>query len=354
MINTDSLTADWIKNVSTEQNNADKILIEKSIRALYFLEQLVLTDLDFIFKGGTSLLLLLKDIKRLSIDIDIIIPEKVDLSANLDKIIDATDFIRWETNERKAKSKIEKAHYKLFYKPATNNTRNEEEYILLDVVFETNPYNEAICHTKINSPILITEGNATKVSTPSIDAILGDKLTAFAPNTTGIPYGVGKEIEIIKQMYDIACLFDVATEIKTIAKTFKNIAKTEIKYRNLKYTNANDILEDIFQTSLCISVRGQDGICDFDELHTGIKNIVNFIISESFHIEKAIIYASKVMYISCLIRADEKEMYKFTTPDVIKEWIIKQPFNTKLNKLKKSNPEAFFYWYQAIKLLNSK
>ena len=232
MINVDSLKADWIKKVSAKQNNADKILIEKSIRALYLLEQLVLTDLDFIFKGGTSLLLLLNDIKRLSIDIDIIVPKKIDLTANLDKIIETTDFIRWETNERKAKSRIEKSHYKLYYYPSINNTRSEEEYILLDVVFETNPYKEAICQTEISSPILITEGKTSKVTTPLIDAILGDKLTAFAPNTTGIPYGIGKEIEIIKQMYDIACLVDVATDVKIIAKTFKNIAQTEIEYRD--------------------------------------------------------------------------------------------------------------------------
>jgi len=354
MINVDSLKADWIKKVSTKQNNADKILIEKSIRALYLLEQLVLTDLDFIFKGGTSLLLLLNDIKRLSIDIDIIIPEKIDLTANLNKIIETTDFIRWETNERKAKSRIEKSHYKLYYYPSINNTRSEEEYILLDVVFETNPYKEAICQTEISSPILITEGKTSKVTTPLIDAILGDKLTAFAPNTTGISYGIGKEIEIIKQMYDIACLIDVATDVKIIAKTFKNIAQTEIEYRELKNVTPNDVLEDILQTSLCISVRGQDGICDFNELHTGIKNIVNFIISESFHIEKAITFAAKAAYISYLISTDAKEIHKFKTHDVIKDQVIKQAFNTKLNKLKKSNPEAFYYWYQAIKLINSK
>ena len=55
-----------------------------------------------------------------------------------------------------------------------------------------------------------------------------------------------------------------------------------------------------------------------------------------------------------LISTDEKEIHKFTTPDVIKDWIIKQAFNTKLNKLKKSNPEAFYYWHQTIKLINSK
>ena len=89
-------------------------------------------------------------------------------------------------------------------------------------------------------------------------------------------------------------------------------------------------------------------------MHTGIKNIVNFIISESFHIEKAITFAAEAAYISYLISTDAKEIHKFTTPDNIKDYIIKQPFNTKLNKFKKSNPEAFYYWYQAIKLINSK
>jgi hypothetical protein len=36
------------------------------------------------------------------------------------------------------------------------------------------------------------------VTVPTVDWLLGDKLTAFAPNTTGIPYKVGKETEIIK------------------------------------------------------------------------------------------------------------------------------------------------------------
>ena len=36
-----------------------------------------------------------------------------------------------------------------------------------------------------------------------------------------------------------------------------------------------------------------------------------------------------------------------------KDWIIEQPFNTRLNKLKKSNTEAFFYWYKIYELENS-
>jgi hypothetical protein len=45
------------------------------------------------------------------------------------------------------------------------------------------------------------------LTVPDINSIAGDKLTAFAPNTTGILYGSGKEKEIVKQLFDVGCLF---------------------------------------------------------------------------------------------------------------------------------------------------
>jgi len=47
-----------------------------------------------------------------------------------------------------------------------------------------------------------------------------------------------------------------------------------------------------------------------------------------------------------LIKRKQNGIERFTDPLEIASWIIEQPFNTKLNKLKKSNPEAFFYWYK--------
>jgi hypothetical protein len=41
-----------------------------------------------------------------------------------------------------------------------------------------------------------------------VEAIAGDKLTAFAPTTTGIHYGQDKALEIIKQLFDVGILFD--------------------------------------------------------------------------------------------------------------------------------------------------
>lgn len=86
MISKESLTTEWIDKVSKANRNADKILVEKVIRALLLLEGLSKSGLSFIFKGGTALMLLLDSAKRLSIDIDIILTEK---KGNLDELLKA-------------------------------------------------------------------------------------------------------------------------------------------------------------------------------------------------------------------------------------------------------------------------
>ncbi|MBI4929868.1 MAG: nucleotidyl transferase AbiEii/AbiGii toxin family protein [Bacteroidetes bacterium] len=351
MIHKESHTSNWIKKVAKAHNNADEILVEKVIRALTLLEGLKESGLDFIFKGGTALMLLLPEIKRLSIDIDIIMDKKPEnLEKLFEKLIKEKEFTGFKEQERKTKSKISKAHYKFFYSPVTN-TRAKEEYVLLDILFEKNPYGKLLKETEIKSPFIKTDGKKLTTRIPAEEAILGDKLTAYAPNTTGVRYNSEKEIEIIKQLYDIGNLFDQINNMASVKSIFNQIGKTELAYRELTELTHESILEDIYQTSLCLSLRGQDGQGNFSELQTGIQNIVNFIISENFHIEKAITHASKAAYLSVLIKKDIAEIKRYGSPADITEIIIASPFNTKLNKLKKSNPEAFFYWYHATSLL---
>jgi predicted nucleotidyltransferase component of viral defense system len=76
MIQQETLTQQWIDTVSKSNRKADKILVEKVIRALLLLEGLANSELPFIFKGGTALMLLLNSAKRLSIDIDIIVLQR--------------------------------------------------------------------------------------------------------------------------------------------------------------------------------------------------------------------------------------------------------------------------------------
>lgn len=108
--------------------------IGKVIRALLLLEGLSNSGLEFVFKGGTALMLLLGTTKRLSIDIDIIVPDKsTNLTDYLDKFITEKGFTRYEKQERTVQSDIEKEHFKMFFISALNG---KESHILLDVLKE--------------------------------------------------------------------------------------------------------------------------------------------------------------------------------------------------------------------------
>jgi predicted nucleotidyltransferase component of viral defense system len=352
MIDREKLTIDWINKVSNKDRKADKILVEKVIHAFLLLEGLVKQKLSFVFKGGTALMLLLNSAKRLSIDIDIIIPMKPD---NLDELLDIVSseqgFLRKELQKRKAHSKVDKAHYKFFYNPI-HKTNKDEEYILLDILFEEVQYKKLV-KLNIQSAFLPEKESPISVESPCMEDMIGDKLTAFAPNTTGIPYFKGKDsmsMEIIKQLYDIGNLIDNVTDLETINSTFKKFALTELAYREKNTLSEKDVLEDIYQTALCIATKGKDGKGDFDQLQKGVQRIKSFIFSENYHIEKAITHASKAAYIASLIKHDAKTIEKYSDPLQMKDWAINEPMNTKLNKLKRSNPEAFHYWYQIYKL----
>ena len=362
MINLNDISYEWLDQLSKQHRNADKILAEKVIRAFLLLEGLAKRELSFVFKGGTALMLHFNSTKRLSIDIDIILSNhsdsyrNKDLDSVLDNIIKEQGFLRKELQHRSSTSNsptsriqtgIKKEHYKFFYTPL-HKTNKVEEYVLLDILFEKVNYSNLIS-LPVKSDFVPQSGKPVNVKVPSLEDILGDKLTAFAPNTTGIPYfkkDDSMSMEIIKQLYDIGNMFDKVEDLDTIKTTFFRFAKTEIEYRNSEEMSENDVLQDIYETALCIVSRGSNGKGNFKELQNGIVRISRFIFSESYHIEKAIVHASKAAYLSTLIQHNANSIAEFKNPLQLKDWKIDIPLNNKLNKLKKSNPEAFFYWYK--------
>ncbi len=268
MINKDSVDIKWINEVSSSNLNADKILVEKVIRSLLLIEGLTRQNLDFVFKGGTALMLLMNSTKRLSIDVDIILPV---LPGNFDEILNKVvldqSFTRFEQQQRKTNSKIKKAHYRFYYEAAFK-TKSPEEKVLLDILFEDINYQEVI-KLPIESGFLKAESKPSLVKCPSAEDFLGDKLTAFAPNTTGIPYFKKEDsmsMEIIKQLYDIGNLVDIAGNLEIIKNTFRLFAKTELDYRDRNDLTYEDVLEDIYQTALSIVSRGAAGKGEFDQL----------------------------------------------------------------------------------------
>jgi hypothetical protein len=353
MISAESITEKWINEVSQINNKADKILIEKVIRALLLLEGLVENKFKFTFKGGTALMLHLNSSKRLSIDIDIVMHHKTELAESFNAMGKTKGFNQVDLQERKANYDIEKAHYKFYYTPAYK-TGPEEDYILLDILFEQPKY-EKIIQLPIDSTFVKQDGEPLYVDVPSLDDLLGDKLTAFAPNTSGIPYeknGVSRTMEIMKQLYDIGTLFELSDDPAIITSTFKKFAITELGYRDLG-EDFKIVLNDIYQTALLLCTRGKDGNGNYEAIQLGLRQIKGYIFSGNYTIEHAIIDASKAAYLAKLIEIGATKIQKFSDPSEIRDWIFEQPFNTRLNPLKKTNSEAFFYWYQIFLLEES-
>ncbi len=300
-------------------------------------------------------MLLLNSTKRLSIDIDIIMSKNDEnLNDKLDTLLQKQGFSRKEIQHRSTASSITKEHYKFFYKPI-HQYNKAEDFVLLYILFEEVNYSNVI-EIPIKSTFIPQRETDILVNVRCLEDILGDKLTAFAPNTTGIPYVKGESsisMEIIKQLFDIGNLFDVVNDLSIIKATFIRFAKTELIYRNFDVITYEAVLDDIFHTPLCIATRGVVGIGDFIQLQNGILRVRNFIFSENYNIDTAILHASKVAYLATLIKFDENNIEKYSTKMDMDTWVISAPLNTKLNKLKKSNTEAFFYWYRIFEMKKS-
>lgn len=351
MIKPSSITHEWICKVAKE-NKADRILVEKAIRALALLEGLANTSLPFIFKGGTALMLMFQKPHRLSIDIDIIVsPRDNDIDSVLHAICGSDRFTRFECQQRASTGGIPAKHYKFYYHSAVED---KEASVLLDVLFEENPYNVLVDLPVANASI-DTETPDVMVKVPDFNNLLADKMTAFAPRTIGVPYTKGNNsfgMEIIKQLYDIGRLFDKADDMFAINSTYRRIAEKELLYHNISCT-VDDVLSDTMDNALSICFRCSHKGTDFETLLLGIKQVTNHIFSESFHIEKAILFAAKTYYLaaSLMTHAPKIEKYAPSHNAEIAQWTISEYEYTKLNKLKKTNPEAFFYLYKGLLMM---
>lgn len=302
------------------------------------------------------MLLLNDSTHRLSIDIDIMCPPGTNIEDYLAEYAN-NGFINYELIERRQAGKdVPKDHSKFFYKVAFNADLDRQSYILLDVLYEDCHYQQ-VERIPIVHGLIESTGEQVFVNAPSISDILGDKLTAYAPDTTGIPYYKGENLstlEVIKQLYDIGRLFDRVTDLSVTRTAFSKIASVELSYRGMDTTNLSPIYDDIRNTSLNITTRGLVNKEKFDLLQKGIKNIKPFMYKSQYRIEEAIADAAKAAYLATSIELGKEFVEHYESPNQIIDSSIGKVYTTKLNKLKMNNPEAFFYWWKTEELQSLK
>lgn len=354
MIDPASRSLEWITEAAHQLGVHDIALVEKTIRAFSLLEALARSGCPFIFKGGSSLMLHLKTSKRLSIDIDIICPPGTMIENYLDQYAEEYGFGKVELVKRVSRTDVPKQHAKFYYE-VSYPSHGGQNKILLDVLFEEAHYSQ-IVSLPIQSPLLLTDEPLVMVNLPSHEDLLGDKLTALAPHTTGIPFFKGEKkcsMEIIKQLFDVASLFDITNDLSITRTTFEKFALLELQYRHLEPNNIQQVLDDTYQTSLCICLRGKQNPVEYKLLQEGISRIGGFLIGKKYTLDSAIVNAAKAAYLCKLIEKGQNEVYHYNPKkaDELLNQNLRLPIPTKLNKLKKTHPEAFFYFNETQKIL---
>ena len=296
MLSKKNYEIEHLEEVARLYPKVGKAQLETTVFAFGLLEALVNSGLEFCFKGGTSLLLLLDKPRRISTDIDIVVPKKTCFDAYFDRVKDRFPFYRGE--ERGAQPNPAFRH---FYFYVDGSLSRHGIHINLDVAFEDEPFLETL-EKEIALPFLLTQGIKAFVRIPSAPCILGDKLTAFAPHTVGVnPFqtSLGKPIDnrlqVMKQMYDIARLFDERPSFDLTNESFLRSLAFENAFRHSGFSPKDALLDAFYAAvSICSFGRIDDRREYLSVYKPGIQGLSSNVFSGQYHQEDAADDASKV------------------------------------------------------------
>jgi Nucleotidyl transferase AbiEii toxin, Type IV TA system len=351
-------TADWLDRKKKELKGVDPGLLEKALHAFALLGHLAESELKFVFKGGTSLLLHVPVIRRLSIDIDILCSAPAaELDLILGEVAKVPPFVRYEEHERGFRGLPERRHFKFFY--TSLDGKNPAPFVLLDVVEEQEVPHDVI--VKPITPSILKIRREIPVTIPTVEGLLADKLTAFAPRTTGVPFAPsnGKPadtMQIVKQLFDVGELFNLAEDLTAVRRIYQKVFAQENEYRGGGFTPA-DALEDTLQASLSLSMHKLKGVKDSSEailLEDGARKLTSHLVDHRFNLDMAKLAAAKAALVAKLIGSEAAgsslEVFKtIPPPEEIRKLRIEGEWEH-LNRLMSVNPEAFWYWYQASRM----
>jgi hypothetical protein len=351
-------TADWLENKRRELRGVDPSLLERALHAFALLGHLAESELKFVFKGGTSLLLHVPVIRRLSIDIDILCSTP---AAELDRVLvevaKVPPFIRYEEDERGSRGLPERRHFKFFYTPLLAG--NPASYVFLDVVEEPHVPHDVI--VKPITPEILEIRREILVNVPTVESLLADKLTAFAPRTTGVPFTQSNgnppdTMQIVKQLFDVGELFNLAEDLPAVRRVYQRVFELENVYRGGGFT-VNDALEDTLNASLSLCLHRLKGKKNAPEalmLEDGARKLMSHLVNHRFNLDMAKLAAAKAALITRLIanEASGSSLEAFRAvppPEDLKRMTISGDWE-RLNRLMSVNPDAFWFWYQASML----
>lgn len=361
MIDPECFRLPWLQAQAECMQVRDKALLERCIHALDLVARLRHVGLDFVFKGGTSLVLHLQSLRRLSIDVDIACGASVDeIKRALDAVVyTGQPFKRYQHQVYRDRDEPPTKHFLVSFDSAVRP--GHESHILLDVLFETSVYPEVV-QIELSADFIRTHGSAP-IFVPTVDCLLGDKLAAFAPSTIGVlyeppPNRAGDPMEpqqtrVAKQLYDVAELFGVAHSLDTIRRTYQAILPVQNSYRQRNYT-LEQTLRDTIDAAFWFSQRDLkfgEPHAKSDFLNAGIANIDSHLVGKGLSVPDAKAAAAKAACLAAMLLGNARETLAEIRTEAANGVVLSGDSLTgiyeRLRALRKTAPEAYYYWCTA-------
>ncbi len=192
------------------------------------------------------------------------------------------------------------------------------------------------------------------ISTESFEASwIDSKSKELQYNDKNIIEKVIRAFSLLEMLAKSGCPFHFkgVDNLEVTTKAFSRIAEVELSYRG--YGNTPKIIfEDVRQTALCLATRGVEGQGNFTMLQQGVSRIKSFMFQGGYVIDNAIIDAARAAYVATLIENGITAIERYDgNPMSIANLSIQPSLTSKLNKLKRQSPEAFYYWAMISRLL---
>lgn len=352
-LNRDCFDKAWIERES-RRHRTGNTFFEKSLYAFELLGRLKQEGLDFVFKGGTSLLLRLPNPRRLSIDVDIVCREPSDRLVRVLANCATDPFTGFEEDKRPHKRKLpRRRHWNLHFN-SINPESCPEPYIILDVLEEDCLYPD-VEDIEIRTKFFGTD-HSIRVRVPTVDNLLADKLTTFAPETIGQDYDAEHPEKMIKHLFDIGELFNVAESLHAVQDVYARIAAAEIGYREAKW-GRETCLDNTIATARLVTALVVNRDLDAERcpiIRSGIEALRGHLLGTSFTINDAAIAAGKAALLATAIKHGATGTpirdlrYSSSKLDIVR---AAAPLGDPVfAKLAQASPEAFYYWHLAAQM----
>lgn len=354
---------DWLKKQARTMGGCAPQILEKCVYALTLLGHLQEAGLPFVFRGGTCILLHLPEIHRLSIDIDIIcrVTGK-DLENVLEEVGKRKPFTSHEESVRDGDRMPRRRHFKFYYPSALNLSEFAPPSVMLDVVEEND-----LIHKLESKPIttgFLEAEREIRVQLPTLDSLLADKLTAFAPTTTGVPLRTkegtpGDVVQVVKQLFDVGMLFGHAGNGADVLETYDRAQAQEAGYRGgihsreatLDDTIANCIAASPLKPKVQNTFPNHPLLRDG---YLGMRGHLTRNFSEQDFRTMAARTAALAAHLKTGVTIDFGAL-RYTGSNEQIEILRQATFNNTpwdwADGLRQVNPEAYHYWLAAARLL---